>query len=362
MSFFSKKSTAQKTPSDIPSDIVNAVNIMGDPAKTRATAYQGAVAQKTVSVPTSSPFLDASQKNEESSAPMEMSSLKKEDSSLLTETPFSTDVAAVASDKERFGNGLRPLFSGNIAFRAAMSAKMRLLIVGGVSALVVIGVAWWYFSRPNSADTAPATDKSAPIEQTSSPASGIVAQELPFSLNTPNYLSLDTETATPESIKKMLDAAGERILSAHVTAPVEFLMTDKNNNPLAFSRLAYLTKITLDPALLSALGETFSLFLSNDNGAMRLGLALTLTDVTAGSPLVVENEVNIPASFQNFLYPGLSVPHSVAFRAGSYGSQVVRYVNIDSDTNFSFDYALRGNMWFIGTSKNTLRSLLDAKR
>ena len=40
----------------------------------------------------------------------------------------------------------------------------------------------------------------------------------------------------------------------------------------------------------------------------------------------------------------------------------IRYVNMSETDLLSFDYTLEGNDWFIGTSKNTLRAILDARK
>lgn len=234
-----------------------------------------------------------------------------------------------------------------------------LLGVGGVVVLAGLGIAWYFLRKP-ATPVAVLENKDATVELSTTMKPQEVLP-LPYAQNTPNYLSIDTETVTSQDIFAAIDGAGEKILKANEGGPVEFILTDKNNNPLAFSRVAYLANISLDADLLSALDEPFSIFLYQDNGKVYRGIVLTLGKSEEASTMIAKQEATLPNAFRQLLYRGIDIPQRISFKNGSYAGLTVRYANIDTAQNYSMDYALRNKQWYIGTSKNTLRALLDKK-
>ncbi|MDO8644206.1 MAG: hypothetical protein Q7S00_04470, partial [bacterium] len=101
-------------------------------------------------------------------------------------------------------------------------------------------------------------------------------------MDKPNYLSIDTETAEISGIKKNIDGVAARLVEGNVAEPIEFTITDTNNNPLAFSRFVYLLGLSLPQALLAEIEESFSLYLSAQDGRAVVGLELTLKDPAKG--------------------------------------------------------------------------------
>ncbi len=320
MSMFSSTDKNKNVLETIPPEIRQAVSVMGD---TRHPESAGPKAPAG-----NSPFLDGG-----------------------TSAPSVTPPAPT----------LKPLFDQPI--KPASEKRSRLLWIGAGIALLLVsaGAVYGYVSSRNTALPAePAVEIKATLEVMTPPPAPQPAQAPPFSLIGPNYLSLDTETVTPESFRALLKEKGAIIQNAGIVQPVEFLLTDKNNNPVAFSRVAYLMNIDLSQPFLASLAESFSLYLYNDQGAMRLGLALSFGTVDGPTLFAKEREGAFPYAFRSFLYQGMTVPREVSFRSGAYRDQAVRFVNIDETTQTSFDYALRGTTWLIGTSKETLRALLDA--
>ncbi len=257
---------------------------------------------------------------------------------------------------------LEPLFQEG-APKPPTNKKLFLWGGLGIAVLIVLAGIVWYVMRPVAEEVAPVEDVVAlpqtTIQVTTSEPEPVPV--LPFSLTGPNYLSIDTEAVTPASFQTLLAEKKQILLNAGIIQPVEFLLTDKNNNPVAFSRVAYLMNIELSPAFLATIAESFSLFLYNDQGRVMSGLALTFGTVEGPTLFAKEKEGLFPYAFRSFLYEGMAVPRDVVFRSGVYKEQPVRYVNIDDTTQTSFDYALRGTTWMIGTTKETLRAILDAK-
>lgn len=189
--------------------------------------------------------------------------------------------------------------------------------------------------------------------------------EPPFALDKPNYLSLDTESISLDEGKTVFGEVAVKMQAAGIVQPVEFLITDSNNNPVAFSRFAYLMHFELSPELLAFLDEGFSVFAFIDGGKLRLGLALTMKDATAAGAQIVKEESSLPSAFRPLVLLNgsmVGINRTSVFRSGSYNSEAVRFTNIDANQNLSLDYTLRGNRWFVGTSKDTLRAMLDQTR
>lgn len=239
--------------------------------------------------------------------------------------------------------------------------KRAIMMIGGafVVALIAGGITWYFLRSPSEeaaisvgfVDETPVT----PV------APETPVDKAPYAADTPNYLTIDTETVTPESLGTLLSQAGTKMLAANMIGPVEFLPTDKNNNPIAFSRFAYLMNIELSEELLASLGESFSLYIYNDNKKARIGLVLLLKDPAKAGKLITSQESALPLLFRTVLYQGVSLARGLEFRSGAYKTMQVRFVNVDATQGLSFDYVLRGNEWFIGTSKDTLRMILDQR-
>lgn len=343
MSLFSSHKSAAKTGAaqDIPEEIRRAVSIMGARAASDPAPEQAMPAPKgdAPAPRTASPFLGDEPAPERAPA---------------HEPKPSASLAPVWNPPAV--SEFKPLFDDAPKFKKERKGWLKWLI-GGAILLIVAVAAWWYFFMRAEVPVEPVVENPTP---TPAAVIAVVTNEAPYSLSAPNYLSIDTETITPEGLRALLKQLGERIIEAKMTEPVEFLLTDKNNNPLAFSRFAYLMQLDLAPDLLAMIDESFTLSLFNDAGKATLGLGLSFVGAAETSDLFrSQREASMPYAFRTLLYDGLTVPREASFRSGLYNGQTVRYVNIDVAQNVSFDYALRGKTWLIGTSKDTLRAMLD---
>lgn len=346
MKFFSPKSTPEEDASlAIPFEIKEAVRIMGSPTSKQAYSSDNTVP--------SAPQASGNQK----ASPF-LSEVTPENEIVLPQSPEKKPASLAPEWNPPIDQELKPLFDEVPENNEASRKKKLIFLIGGLTLILVIGgLLVWYFLKSKPEVTLEAT---VPTQVENIPPVVTAPIEPPYALDKPNYLSVDTETVTAASLRELLRQSGERMQGAKVTKPVEFLLTDKNNNPIAFTRFAYLMKLELKPEVLPLLGESFSLYLYNDAGQSMVGLGLSLAEnVTGESLLALQKEGTLPFAFRMFLYDGLAVPKEGVFRSGLYQAQGVRYVNIDASKNISFDYALRGKSWFIGTSKETLRAILD---
>lgn len=356
MSLFSSddKKPSEKSASAIPEEFISAVTVMSDelgggsrpasPSPSRTAAADEPSVSRGQS--SGNPFLDTEkqaagrvQKAEPSPAFGEAS-----EGRMLENTP-----ASAGSDDE---------FSPVESERSEKRGNSPLIIGAVVLVTVLLGasIAYYFLEIRSAEEEAPG------IAAPETPLTGQepVSQVLPFSLDMPNYLSIDTEAATAEDIRKTFSQSAASIASAGIMQPVEFLITDQNNNPIAFSRFAVIAELDVVPDLLSLIDEGFSLHLYNDSGQSRIGLTLALKDAASAAPMISKEEENLPYVLRTVLYDmETDIPRKAMFSSSTYDTQAIRYVNIGGADNLSLDYAVRGNEWILGTSKNTLRAILD---
>ncbi len=315
----------------IPNEILSAVRVMGDSAVHEVVVGKDLFTEKKGTTSRqASPFLNGS---DEMPAPR---------------TPIVSP--PIMSEPQ-------PLFDTPLEEKKGEKSSLWAWIAGGILTLTLAGGLFWYFVMRESESQVPAPTTPPQVIIETTPV--VQVEEPPYSVENPNYLPFDTETVTVTGFQELLKQASARMLEANMGQPVEFYLTDKNNNPIAFSRFAYLMNIEVKPEFLAQFDEKFSLFLYNDVGQARIGLMLS--PLPAATALFgTQREGSIPSAFGALLYEGIPVPKEVTFRSGTYQEQAVRYVNIDASKNISFDHAVTKTKWIIGTSKDTLRAILDA--
>ena len=262
-------------------------------------------------------------------------------------------------------NSLTPLmYSGELLSNQPVgryTAAWISSVIGTIIILTAVGGGVWYFILSDQ-ETASEPALSAEVTEKSSAMTGSVpSKQAPFASDRANYLSLNTEIVSPEDIRQTLSQTAGRITEADLQGPVEFLITDQNNNPLAFSRFAFLLQFDLDADLLALMEETFSLYAYNDAGRVRFGLSLGFKDTPTATTLITKTEDRLPYALRALiLEPQVTVAKKASFRATNYNQHAVRFTNIDSAQNISLDYTVDQSRLFIGLSKDTLRGILDA--
>lgn len=247
---------------------------------------------------------------------------------------------------------------------AASRHPLRKIIISFVSVVAVLllmagGYLYWKSRSSAQPAAAPAPTQQNVAPQPSPEPVQINPLSAKYSTQNPNYFTVDADTATPDSIHAALASTAAEIGQSGLTSPIEFVVTDSNNNPIAFHIFCALAKINLPPALLSALGDNFSLYFYSDAGTVRLGLAVDSKDkaVTALQMKAIESKAMTILS-PILLTDVASVQPSV-FKDSTYNGFSIRYVNLDPNTPLSIDYTLNDKTLFIGTSKSTLRAILD---
>lgn len=187
-----------------------------------------------------------------------------------------------------------------------------------------------------------------------------VATEYPFSVSEPNLFVVDVETETLSMLRKKLLDDAKRMQDSDMRVPVQFTVVDKNNTPIAFFIFASVFNLGLSGDLLNSLGNDFSLYLYLDNGAPRLGLAVTFKNVESARTAIRYSESVLPINLKNLLLEDdVSISSSAAFGDGFYESIPTRFFNFDTPEPLSIDYAFMRDYLAIGTSRDTLHAIID---
>ena len=312
----------------------------------------------------SSPFLSSNE--DQAAVPSESSEISLE--SKPAETAFSqgksTGTPSFVSENVALGVNSPSYFSEEIPHK-----KKGIFIVGVIMLVLALlaGGAFAYFTFFEKKNDAPLPDMPAQTDSENDspavseiPVSNTETNE-PFTLSSPNYLSIDVETITAEQFRAtLLEKHALLDLSGKTTdVAIEFFVTDRSNNPIAFARLAVLMGITLPQAVMDELDESFSLYLYNDNHTPRIGIAISMKNKDLLEAAVKKDESAIPFALQAlYLDPVVTKITAGAFKDGMYKTYQTRYFNM-STSGLSNDYTFTEKHWVIGTSQNSFRKILD---
>lgn len=238
-----------------------------------------------------------------------------------------------------------------------------------VSLLIIITlfVGGYYFWKTRETETLPTPS------QTNEPSMENITQEQEleeqititpafekYSFDKPNYLSINIEEDNSEKIKNIIIETAKEIEKATTKSPFEFIITDSNNNPLAFPIFATVSDLGLSSELISALEENFSFYIYNDNNNIRTGLVIATKNESDIKSLLRANESSLTSSL-SFLFLDKSPDQETVdttFQDSSFSNVPTRYVNLNAQENLSIDYAVFENKLAIGTSKNTMQTII----
>lgn len=236
-------------------------------------------------------------------------------------------------------------------------------VFAGVIAVLIIAIiagGGYYFwitrqSTPEVVVTPPVTEPEPQPEP--EPAPEPIAAK--FLTGQPNTLAIDSAAATSATLKESLQNYAKDVADEKVTSPVEFVFAGADEKLIAFKDFAKILGITLSPALAANLSDTFSLFIYNDNAATRLGLAIDSKDpVKLKSLMMLEEKTLAKTISPIFLVSDYTLANK-PFAGSDYNGLAVRYMNITSPEDLSVDYAIYNNKLVIGTTRMTLRSVID---
>lgn len=235
---------------------------------------------------------------------------------------------------------------------------------------ITVGAGYYFWTtRQDSPETAiqdeivdnpPSEPAITPEPESATPITAPQSKPVPsFSLDKPNYLPLNIEIADSAKIKETLFQHALQVTEEKTTTPVEFLVTDLNNNPVSFKTFADKLGMKLSPTVLSNLKDSFTIFVYNDNGKSKTGLAVDSKDDKLLKSAMLQEEKNLAQEIEPlFLTSDFTIKNS-GFRLSNYSETEIRYLNITSPDDLSVDYAITKGKLLFGTTKMTLRSIID---
>jgi hypothetical protein len=185
-----------------------------------------------------------------------------------------------------------------------------------------------------------------------------------YSTELPNYFSFDVESSTSEAdIATELTTIATNIQKQDITEPISFIVTDANNNPVSFNVFAMSSGITLAQDILSALEEDFELYAYSDGiNGVRFGFVIDAKNADTLQTALTANETTLPEAFDPFLNGMGATAVNVVFADSAYKTHPIRYFNLNATETYSVDYTINNLQWVVGTSKNTMRAILDVMK
>lgn len=175
----------------------------------------------------------------------------------------------------------------------------------------------------------------------------------------PNYLAIDIESSSADDIKNKIIEISNEMGEVYSQQPLEFIITDLNNNPIAFHIFSTLASLNLSPILLENFEEHFSIYVYRDMGKTRTGITIEIKNEKEALSEMIASEKNLIDSFSFLLLSSDFIKKDVPFSKNTYSGIDSRYINLDSDSTTSIDYGVYENNLIIATSKNTFRSIID---
>ncbi len=179
-----------------------------------------------------------------------------------------------------------------------------------------------------------------------------------FSASNANYLNIDIKKTDKDQIRALVNKYAKEMAGDGITSAVEFIVSDSKNNPIDFSVFGEKMGLSLSQEITSKLDRNFSLFIYNDSNKPRLGLVIAAQEGEELRKALVQEEANLPRELQGIFLAEYSL-EAKTFKNSSYSGIGVRYLNITSPEELSIDYTVSGNQFILGTTKMTLRSMID---
>lgn len=240
-----------------------------------------------------------------------------------------------------------------------------IIIVFVVVIIAVGGYFFWQSTTPQtpsipSEQTAPTEQATPEATQPTQPPVTIEPIDQKYSLENPNIIIFDTETIKASEISDKLKKISEELQTVSLEKPVEFIVNDQNNISIAFARFVKLADMQISSTLLASLDEKFSLYFYKDAGAIRTGLKVKTKDKAITLTELLKEEKNLPTQLSMLFVNDKPSVMEVTFKDGNYNGNSVRYANLNTNQTLSIDYSVTQSDLFIGTSKNTLRTIIDA--
>lgn len=140
----------------------------------------------------------------------------------------------------------------------------------------------------------------------------------------------------------------------------QFVFAKKNNptSPLTMQEVMSLMHIQFSQDITNQMNDGVTWFLYNDVDGVKSGFSAKVLNVEVAKNLFKDEEPMLSQEVQNIFIRSIT-PVSTAFSDSLHRNYAIRYLNIDSLQSQSVDYTFRGDSLILGTSKMTIRAMLD---
>jgi hypothetical protein len=159
-------------------------------------------------------------------------------------------------------------------------------------------------------------------------------------------------------VAALFAATADELKQTNISQPVEFLVVDEKNNPIEFSVFSLFAGIKM-PKIISDSLDGFSLYFYSDSGNIRIGAAVRIKEGKDITKAISLEEKRLVADLSPLQIEKAEAPKGKVFAGSIYRDVAIRYMNLNEQITTSVDYAFMDKQLIIGTSKNTMRAILD---
>lgn len=213
---------------------------------------------------------------------------------------------------------------------------------------------YWFFMRSASpAVSPPPAAQTVPNSPQTAPPASSDAQSKNL-----RQLVVDTSQGFAETKNAIQKFAAEFAASAAENDLVEVKLIGKDNLPIGKKDFFTGFETTVPEAALVKLSEDYSLFARKEGDVARLGLVFKTVTASGLTDEMKNWEPQIVKALSS-LYAGQAPTGTGAFSSNRYKNADIRYFNFSSPAGASLDYSVISNFLVIGTSKDSMRAILD---
>ncbi len=212
---------------------------------------------------------------------------------------------------------------------------------------------WFYFkNNPSLISQTPANQTSSSAENAASISSNLQGNNL-------QRLIIDTEKSPLEIKNAVSKLTTEFAASSAENDLIEIKVISQDNQPIGKKDFLSGFGLTIPETVLAKLSESYSLFLKKEGGTAKLGIVFKTITSSGLNEEMKKWESNMATSLKSLYLEKVSAPAEITFNSSQYKNADIRYFNFSSPLNFSLDYSIISNFLVIGTSKDSMRSILD---